>query len=254
MPQASNLILHCGAFNASKDQVASIETPSPTETWKPVPHIEIVDLILEQAQSYGLVPRREQYGLNKDGSRLFGVIDFEKSTEDYGYSVGFRNSHDKTMAAGVCAGARVIVCDNLALAGNYSRVHKHTSNLNIQALIKDAFILIPGQIEALMAKMSALKQVPLSEEEAKILIFDAGLRNVFPSNQLLPIWEEYVNPRFVEWREYRDTKYGVLMAVTELTKKFSQPMRLEQAYQRMADVFFSEGEEKVEVPTVTLRQ
>ncbi len=129
---SSNLTLHCGALKATRDDLQSVTTPQATSTWAPIPHTEIVDAVLESATNAGLTIKRELYGLSgrRDselyGARMFGVIDFLDGTSDYGYSVGFRNSHDKSMVAGICAGARVFVGDNLAFSGDFAEKRKHT--------------------------------------------------------------------------------------------------------------------------------
>jgi hypothetical protein len=52
-------------------------------------------------------------------------IHSRKSSEDYCWVLGLRNSHDKTFPAGIVAGASVFVCDNLSFLGevNFSRQH-----------------------------------------------------------------------------------------------------------------------------------
>jgi len=141
----SNLTLHCGAFKANRDDLISVITPQATSTWVPIPHAEIVDAVMDSATKAGLTIKRELYGLSgkKDsiayGARMFGVIDFLDGTSDYGYSVGFRNSHDKSMVAGICAGARIFVCANLALAGDFAEKRRHTPGNNFIRLVREAY-------------------------------------------------------------------------------------------------------------------
>ena len=44
---SGNLILHRGAREASIDQVARVETPSPTDTWFPIPHLAVLEAVEE---------------------------------------------------------------------------------------------------------------------------------------------------------------------------------------------------------------
>ena len=45
---------------------------------------------------------------------------------DFGWVVGIRNSHDMTYPAGLVAGTRVFVCDNLCFSGEVRISRKHT--------------------------------------------------------------------------------------------------------------------------------
>jgi len=55
----SNLALHCGAFKANRDDLISVITPEATSTWIPIPHLEIVDAVLESSTNAGLTIKRE---------------------------------------------------------------------------------------------------------------------------------------------------------------------------------------------------
>lgn len=113
------LCLHCGALSATLDDLEAVKTPLSTDTWEPISHSDIVSTLLTEAERVGFKLNRQSFGLSKSGDLMFGVLDFEGGNDEYGYSVGFRNSHDKSLAAGVCAGQRIFVCDNLALTGEY---------------------------------------------------------------------------------------------------------------------------------------
>jgi hypothetical protein len=86
---------------------------------------------------------------------MFGVIDFLDGTSDYGYSV-VSVTHDKSMVAGICAGARIFVCDNLALAGDFAG-ETHTPGNNFIRLVREAFTLLPGQLENLTKILTGSK-------------------------------------------------------------------------------------------------
>jgi len=69
----SNLALHCGAFKANRDDLISVITPEATLTWIPIPHLEIVDAVLESSTNAGLTIKRELYGLSgKKDSTVYG--------------------------------------------------------------------------------------------------------------------------------------------------------------------------------------
>lgn len=238
---SSNLLLHCGAFSAARAELETIVTPPATTTWSPIPHTEIVDAITTSAEENGLIIKREQYGLSGKkgsptyGARLFGVFDFESGTENYGYSVGFRNSHDKSMVAGICAGARIFVCDNLALTGEFAEKRRHIPGNNFIRLIKEAFTLLPQQLENLTKNLDRLKAEGIADEDAQQIIWRAAITGAIASSEMLPVWEEYKTPTYEEFTE--PTKFNLLMSFTEKLKRQNSNTRVEQTYRRLADVF-----------------
>jgi predicted SpoU family rRNA methylase len=61
---------------------------------------------------------------------MFAVLTYSNGVEeDMGLSIGIRNSYDKSMSIGVALGARVFVCDNLAISGEIRIVRKHTAGV-----------------------------------------------------------------------------------------------------------------------------
>jgi hypothetical protein len=63
--------------------------------------------------------------------------------------VGIRNSHDKAFAAGIIAGAQVLVCDNLCFSGEILLARKHTGHIHydlpVMVTILSIAYLAPSQ-------------------------------------------------------------------------------------------------------------
>jgi hypothetical protein len=49
--------------------------------------------------------------------KAFGVLDLATEMEGCRFSIGLRNSHDKSMRLAMTCGYRVFVCSNMAFAG-----------------------------------------------------------------------------------------------------------------------------------------
>ncbi len=52
--------------------------------------------------------------------KMFGVLDLETQMEGCRFSIGIRNSHDKSIRLGLTAGLRVFVCSNMAFSGEFT--------------------------------------------------------------------------------------------------------------------------------------
>ena len=126
--RSPNLLLHCGARAVERVEIQRVFTPPPTETWTPIPHIQLVTQVEQTLRTNGLIVGNQAHSLSHEGARYFGLMEIqrEESEEDYCWVLGLRNSHDKTFPAGITAGAQVLVCDNLSFSGEVKLARKHT--------------------------------------------------------------------------------------------------------------------------------
>jgi len=125
----SSLLLHCGGTTVTREDLLAVPTPPATGTWFPLPHLELLTEVEELLTGAGFELESSAHALSHDGARYFGVIQVRlpaKEDNGYGWVVGLRNSHDKTYPAGLVAGTRVFVCDNLAFTGEVRLTRKHT--------------------------------------------------------------------------------------------------------------------------------
>ena len=51
------LIMQEGKF-VSRDEVARTETPCSTDTWRPVPHIDVIEAVTEVVKAHNWVKRK----------------------------------------------------------------------------------------------------------------------------------------------------------------------------------------------------
>jgi len=69
----------------------------------------------EKLKEGGFRIDRERLALSRNDARFFGTLDLQSAVAPgVTLAVGVRNSLDKSLPIGFAAGARVMVCDNLA--------------------------------------------------------------------------------------------------------------------------------------------
>lgn len=127
--KAPGMLLHCGAETVSREQLFAVPTPRATATWFPLSHRTILGEVETQLKATGFLVQEEAHALSHDGARYFGVLSVSirgRGKTEVGWVVGLRNSHDQTYPAGLVAGTRVFVCDNLAFSGEVRISRKHT--------------------------------------------------------------------------------------------------------------------------------
>ena len=115
----------------AKAELDLIPVPRETDTYKPISHYQLTDLILTVSQDvlkdYVLVG--ENYGLARKGNQLFACLSFKGESSEMALSVAYRNSYDKSMTFGMAFGAQVYICENLALTGDIVVMKKHTKTV-----------------------------------------------------------------------------------------------------------------------------
>jgi len=149
-----NLILHCGANLAERRDVEKVKTPRSTETWTPIPHIQLITQVERTITANNLTVGSFAHSLSHDGARYFGLMEIQNgdSHDDYCWVMGLRNSHDKTFPAGVVAGASIFVCDNLSFSGEVKLARKHT-----RFIVRD----LPHLVESGLDILGGSPSIPL---------------------------------------------------------------------------------------------
>lgn len=197
----SILVAHtAGARKITREELMEIPTPAGTRTHQPLSHYQIVE-VLEEALSFRyLKVVRDEYAVSSDGMKMFGVMDLNlEFSGGCRFSIGLRNSNDKSMRLALTAGYRVFVCDNMAFSGDFTPLlHKHTRKLDLIDAISVAVDRIHRGFEPLKSQVQTMKESTLSEEEVKLIIYRAFLdRNIrgIPRHLMPIVHDLYFNPK-----------------------------------------------------------
>ena len=130
MSESSTLIGYEGR-TIPREALALVPTPAGTETHRPIPHQEVVQALIETLGFRHIGVVHDEYAVSPDGMRLFGVLDLETEIQGCRFSIGLRNSHDKTMRLALVCGYRVFVCSNMAFSGDFTPVlAKHSKSFS----------------------------------------------------------------------------------------------------------------------------
>jgi len=233
------LIMQEGKF-VSRDEVARTDTPCSTATWRPVPHIDVIEAVTEVIKAHRWEIEGEKFGLANDGKKMFGVIEIARSSSpEWHRCVGIRNSHDKSFAVGLSAGIVVCVCTNLAFGGNTVVKRRHTSGIVLAELIDRAVASLEDDFLTTESVCEDLKDVYLkNDDEARSSIVRAAELGVINSCDILPAFREFKSPSHEEFAE--PTRWSLLNSITETIKKYS-PQRVDHSYLALNRAFGLDG-------------
>lgn len=217
-----NLCLHCGASQVERQQVDESPTPERTETWVPIPHGRLLDLVESTLEGQGLRVVNQAHGLWGDGKRYFGLMEVQNghSQEDYGLVLGLRNSHDKSFPAGLALGSGVFVCDNLSFSGQVTIARKHTRFIerDLPQLVNRAVGHVTEMRTSLDQRIEAYKAKQLRDRTAHDLLVRAIDAQVLPVTQLPTALAEWREPRHPQFTQHGKSAWRLLNACTEAIK------------------------------------
>jgi len=202
------------------EELGAVPAPAGTETWRPVPHRQVVDAIHNAALAKGLAIASEEYSVTRDDAKMFGVIKLNAGNGEWSRCIGIRNGNDKTLALGVAIGVQVLVCDNRCFAGEKVFHRRHTANFEVENVVENAFEGINVRFDTFENRLNILKQERLSHDDAVLLVVKVAEAGGVPGSHVMTILQEFTNPRHEEFKE--PTKWNLLNAFTEIGKRYRQ--------------------------------
>lgn len=179
----NGLVLHNPKFQSqvvTREQLAQYQPPVGTSTWRPVAHAELVETLTDGLADYGLQIRREQLAVGKGGLALFGTFDLGDGSTTRAMALGFRHSNDKRLPVHIVGGARVFVCDNLALSGEKIALRKHSRGLRLAEVIREGLSRFFQGYRMLEQSIARAENEALTDDEAKVRLFDLRYQGVLP--------------------------------------------------------------------------
>jgi hypothetical protein len=170
----SETILLSSNGKLNRQELALVPTPPGTTTHKPVPHIEVVNALLETLAFRHITVVRDEYAVDKTGAKMFGVMELDQGMESARFALGIRNSHDKTFRLAITVGYRVFVCENLAFSGDYSPVlAKHSKNFSLQNALSIGVDNMQRNFQPMVEAVERWKQFELTDVAARMFIYRA---------------------------------------------------------------------------------
>ena len=90
----------------TREELAQVATPAGTATHKTIPHIAVVEKLIEALSFRQIGVVREEYAVSSDGMKMFGVMDLSSGFDGCRFALGLRNSHDKSFRLRCVDGVR----------------------------------------------------------------------------------------------------------------------------------------------------
>ena len=143
------LLSHVDTDLVTREQLALVETPSPTRSFKPVAHLELIETLEQALRKNHITIRKEQFALRRDGATLFGLLQLAyQDTPDGMAALGLRTCNNRTMSIQICAGLSVFVCDNMVFRGDLIALKQTHFGAPLENRDQPCSAQIPGSFRA----------------------------------------------------------------------------------------------------------
>jgi hypothetical protein len=214
----NGLLAHTGSGLCTREVLALINAPEATDTHKPIPHISLVEAVLETLAFRHINVVREEFAVSKDGMKLFGVLDLEMQFDGCRFSLGLRNANDKSMRLGLVVGFRVMVCDNMAFSGDFQPVAKHSKHFNLRDSLAIGVDQMQRHFKPMQEQVSAWKASQISDDFARLTIYRAFIEDHLDAPKHLgkEVHSQYFNPQLADFAPR--TKWSLQNAFTSAFK------------------------------------
>jgi hypothetical protein len=183
-------------------ELARIPVPPATLTHKPVPHHEIVEVMIETLGFRHIGVVAEEYAVSHDGMKMFGVLDLETQIEGCRFSIGLRNSHDKTFRLALTVGYRVFVCSNMAFSGDFTPVlAKHSKSFNLIDTLAIGVDRMQRNFEPMQRQIESWRRTQIDDDRAKLILYEAFVEGELdaPRSLLHAVHRLYFEPQYPEF-------------------------------------------------------
>jgi hypothetical protein len=223
-------LLHAKSRLLGRQDLKDLPTPTPTATHFPIAHSRIVETLAETLHFRHLTIVAEEYAVSADDMRFFAALTLNVEESGVRIALGLRNSHDKSFSMGMTVGRRVLVCDNLALYGDYPPVlRKHTKNVDIEEIMSSAVDQMQRNFVPMQRQIAFFRNYHLSDDRAKLAIYEAfiGARADLPKHLGATVHENYFHPKYPDFKPR--TLWSLENAFTSALQELEPVARLRSA-------------------------
>jgi hypothetical protein len=200
MSETSTLISCTGEI--SRAELEKLPTPPATETHIPIPHVAVVETLIETLSHRHIGVVGEEYAVSSDSMEMFGVLDLEAGFEGCRFAIGIRNANNKRFRLACTVGLRVFVCYNLAFRGDYTPVlAKHSKRFSLEDSLSIGVDRMQRNFEPMRQQVERWRGQQLSAEEAKLTIYRAFIEGELgvPKHLSRRVHDLYFNPQHEEF-------------------------------------------------------
>lgn len=200
----ASMMIHRGGRLVSRSLLANVDTPTPTETWHPIPHHQLLEEVEGALARNNLRIISAEHAIAVEGQRYFGLLQIANGHKesDHGWVLGLRNSHDQTFPAGFVVGSRVFICDNLAFSGEIVIARRHTRWIrrDLPRLVMSGVGQLTERWHSQTDRYGRYRLTEVSDPVAHDLLIRALDAQAITSQQVKDVLRQWREPSYPDFR------------------------------------------------------
>ena len=236
----------------SREQLAMLPTPAPLGRFhKPYAFGQYMDDIEHALDSHDIAIVGQEYAVQKDNARMFGVLEIAPkaldgeliTADDWKLLMGVRGAHDQSIPRGLSLGSSVFVCSNLMFDGQLGTFStKQTLQIasRLPGLIRSAVDRIPEVAGRMQHRYTTYKEFQLKPRWGDAFLVELHRLNALSSAQLGRAIGEWDKPCHEEHAQYNEpgqrSAWQLMNACTEALKPTGDNVNMHTVQQRSATV------------------
>jgi hypothetical protein len=213
-----------GGKTVTFEELGHFELPPETDTYKPIPHQDLVRMVEDRAVKELELPSRDhinwQHAINKEGRQYFGLgaVPSIKLGQHSCLQIALKGSYDKSSSNVLGLGGAVFYCMNGIMSVDLikaSRVHTGKMWDDLRRLIWETFDGAVDKARHLVEKTEAWEQLPISQDDGYRtigLMLGRGLLTPTLGSKMVSAWREPGIQNFKErnvWSLYNAATYAI---------------------------------------------
>jgi hypothetical protein len=201
--------------------------------WKPIQHGQLADAVVDRLVARGFGIETENWTTCKSEQGLIGTLDLDctyvdiqglKMRDDSRLSFGVRHSNNGLWALTCLVGARIMICSNGMMVGDFAMSRKHTTHYDLGDILDKSIDQFVDHSTDMEGVRTTLEGRDLSLAEGDHLIVESAThplsysatQKVIPWKLADPISREWRHPRHQEFKDRN--AWSLYMAMTECAK------------------------------------
>lgn len=207
-------------YLTKENYLRGIDLPKQTNTYKPVSHGQLIDLVNESVYQAGFTISKAFYTTAREGEVANGRYSISNvKDQEMGLEIAWQNSYDKSLTLKFAIGAHVFICQNGMVSGDMGTLkRKHTGDIQEFApiVITEAIKAAGDKFRLMQSEREMLKTVEIDTRIAAELVGRMIVEeNFIQSTQLNVIRHEIKHPSFNYnadnslWELYQHTTFAM---------------------------------------------
>jgi hypothetical protein len=222
----------------TREQLRQIAVPTAEDVkasaiWKPTPHGEFADTVVQVFNDAGYQVQGERWGVaGPNEEDLYGAVALDLAPDleipgGFSFALGIRHSNRLAFSHALTVGGQVLVCENGMLTGTRVLARKHTTGFDLREALWSAVEKVDEDFGQVTQDIQRLLALDLSGNRGDMRVdrtlVQAAREGLIAWSGLGKVDEAWRLPPHAEFAPR--TGWSLYNAFTEVAKSFSNPGR-----------------------------